>query len=171
MAAPVVRPGSDTDLVAMQEIERSAGELFRDLGMVAVADDEPATVAELGRYVDDGRAWVLDLGDAPIGYLLVDIVDDTAHIEQVSVRAGYAGHGYGRMLIDTAIGWARKRGFASVTLTTFAVVPWNGPYYRRLGFRPIPDDEVTPELRALRDHEAQHGLDRWPRECLRLDLG
>ena len=169
--APVVRLGSDTDLAVMQEIERSAGELFRNLGMVAVADDEPATVTELGRYVDDGRAWVLDLGEAQVGYLLVDIVDGTAHIEQVSVRAGYTGNGYGRRLINTAIGWAREHGYPSLTLTTFTDVPWNGPYYRRLGFRPIPDDQITPELRALREHEAQHGLDRWPRECLRLDLG
>jgi GNAT superfamily N-acetyltransferase len=169
--APIIRPGADTDIRAMQEIERSAGTAFRDLGMVAVADDEPAPVAELRGYVDDGRAWVLDLDGTQVGYLLLDIVDGAAHIEQVSVRAEHAGHGYGRRLIDTAIGWARERGFPSMTLTTFTEVPWNGPYYRRLGFQPIPGAAITPELRALREHEAQHGLDRWPRECLRLDLG
>ena len=84
--------------------------------------------------------------------------------------AGYAGHGYGRQLIGTATSGQASTGYPSVTLTTFTEVPWNGPYYRRLGFRPIPNDEITPELRALREHEAQHGLDRWPRECLRLTL-
>jgi GNAT superfamily N-acetyltransferase len=171
MTAGVIRPGSAGDIPAMQDIERSAGELFRDLGMTAVAEDEPAAVADLAQYVDDGRAWVLVLEGALVGYLLVDVVDGTAHIEQVSVRAGDAGHGYGRRLIDTAIGWARQRGYPSVTLTTFTEVPWNGPYYRRLGFRPIPDDEITRGLHALRQHEAQHGLDQWPRECLWLELG
>ena len=170
MTAAVIRPGTGSDLLAMQDIERSAGELFRDLGMVEVADDEPAAVTELARYVDDGRAWVLDLGGDPAGYLLLDTVDGAAHIEQVSVRAGHAGRGYGRRLIETAIGWASEHGYQSVTLTTFTEVPWNGPYYRRLGFRPIPSAEITPGLRALREHEAQHGLDRWPRECLRLNL-
>jgi GNAT superfamily N-acetyltransferase len=171
MTAPNIRPGSAGDIPAMQDIERSAGELFRDLGMTAVAADEPATVTELRGYIDDSRAWVMDFEGAPVGYLLVDIVDGTAHIEQVSVRAEDAGHGYGRQLIDAAIDWARQGGYPSVTLTTFTEVPWNGPYYRRLGFRPIEGDEITPGLRALRQHEAKHGLDRWPRECLRLDLG
>jgi GNAT superfamily N-acetyltransferase len=171
MTAPSIRRGSAGDIPAMQDIERSAGELFTDLGMTAVVEDEPAAVAELAEYVDGGRAWVLVLDGAPVGYLLVDIVDGTAHIEQVSVRAEDAGQGFGRRLIDTAIGWAREHGYPSVTLTTFTEVPWNGPYYRRLGFRPISVDEITPGLRALRQHEAKHGLDRWPRECLRLDLG
>ncbi|MFJ1461636.1 hypothetical protein [Nocardia sp. N2S4-5] len=30
--------------------------------------------------------------------------------------------------------------------------------------------EETPGLRALRAAEADHGLDRWPRCCMRRDL-
>jgi hypothetical protein len=49
-------------------------------------------------------------------------------------------------------------------------VPWNGPYYRRLGFREVPPAEETPGLRRVRAHEAAIGLDRWPRLCMRRDL-
>ncbi|MHB8188167.1 MAG: hypothetical protein ACYDDU_19285 [Dermatophilaceae bacterium] len=37
-----VRDASFTDLPRLQEIERQAGEVFRHVGMNAVADDEPA---------------------------------------------------------------------------------------------------------------------------------
>ena len=58
----------------------------------------------------------------------------------------------------------------ALTLTTFEHVPWNAPYYARLGFRILDDAEVTPGLRAIRQREAEIGLDRWPRVCMRRDL-
>jgi hypothetical protein len=57
-----------------------------------------------------------------------------------------------------------------LTLTTFTHVPWNAPYYERLGFRPLPEAELTPGLVAIRQNEAAHGLDRWPRLSMRRDL-
>ena len=58
----------------------------------------------------------------------------------------------------------------ALTLTTFRDVPWNAPYYRRCGFRVLDEQEWTPGLRAIREREAGHGLDRWPRVCMRRDL-
>lgn len=58
----------------------------------------------------------------------------------------------------------------TLTLTTFEHVPWNAPYYARLGFRILDDAEVTPGLRAIRQREAEIGLDRWPRVCMRRDI-
>ncbi|MGC3003056.1 GNAT family N-acetyltransferase, partial [Streptomyces sp. G35A] len=55
-------------------------------------------------------------------------------------------------------------------LTTFAEVPWNAPYYARLGFRPLTGPDLTPGLRRIRAEELGHGLDRWPRVCMRLDV-
>ena len=39
-------------------------------------------------------------------------------------------------LIEHVAGWARAHGSPALTLTTFTEVPWNAPYYERLGFRP-----------------------------------
>ncbi|TYD00749.1 hypothetical protein FQ377_02205 [Arthrobacter echini] len=46
------------DLAALSDVERAAGAAFRELGMAAVADDEPATVEAMLTYQRDGRAWV-----------------------------------------------------------------------------------------------------------------
>jgi hypothetical protein len=54
-----------------------------------------------------------------------------------------------------------------LVLTTFRDVPWNARYYQRLGFVILTDDEVTPGLQAIREHQAAIGLDRWPRVCMR----
>ena len=88
-------------------------------------------------------------------YLLVDLVDGAAHIEQVSVHPDHARKGLGGALIEHAASWARARDLDSLTLTTYVAVPWNGPYYERLGFRRRTTDEETPGLRAIREARAR----------------
>jgi GNAT superfamily N-acetyltransferase len=162
------RPG---ELLLLIAIERAAGESFRSLGMDLVADDEPRTAEELQPYVEDGRVLVsVDAADRPTGYLLLDKVDGAAYIEQVSVHPAHARQGIGRALIEQAAAWARCQDLDSLTLTTYVDVPWNGPYYERLGFRYLTPDELTPRLRAIRDHERASGLDTWPRAGMRLSL-
>lgn len=154
----------------MQRIERSAGEMFRDVGMTAIADDDPPSLLEFAQYADAGRAFVLvHDDDRPIGYVLVDVVDGCAHIEQVSVHRDHHRHGYGQQLIDHVVGWARDQGMPAVTLTTFTDVPWNAPYYERCGFRSLTEAELTPGLIELRAHEAEAGLDPTARVCMRLE--
>ncbi|MDI2129634.1 GNAT family N-acetyltransferase [Yinghuangia seranimata] len=165
-----IRPATAADSPVLQDIETAAGELFRSTGMDAIADDEPFPADVLARYAHDGRSWVAVDDDRPVGYLLVDLVDGNWHIEQVSVHPDHAGHGIGRALIDHVADEARRAGSPALTLTTFTEVPWNAPYYARCGFRALPDDEVTPGLRAVRATEAEHGLDRWPRVCMRREL-
>ena len=166
-----IRPARPDDFARLQEIERAAGEAFRPLGMDLVADDEPFTDAELAAYQEDGRAWVaVDADDVPAAYLLVDEVDGTGHVEQVSVHPEHARQGFGRALIDVAADWSARRGLPALTLTTYAEVPWNGPYYQRLGFRTLAADEVPPGIARIRARERAHGLDRWPRVTMRRPL-
>ncbi|GAA1956150.1 GNAT family N-acetyltransferase [Amycolatopsis minnesotensis] len=164
----MIRPATEADLPVLREIERAAGLAFAEIGMRAIAEDEPLSLAELRGYL--GRAWVTDPGDGPVAYLIADLVDGNAHVEQVSVHPSQARRGLGRALVEHVAEWARERGCPALTLTTFTEVPWNGPYYRRCGFRVLGDAELTPGLRRIRASEAEHGLDRWPRACLRREL-
>ncbi len=160
----VVRLARFDDLSALRELERAAGESFRDIDMDAVANEEPPPLEDLLVFQRDGRAWVAtDAADRPVGYLLVDVVDDTAHIEQVSVHPDHARQGLGRQLIETASAWAQGQRLTALNLTTFAEVPWNAPYYTRLGFHVVPEEDLSAGMRRIRDHEAARGLDAWPR--------
>jgi GNAT superfamily N-acetyltransferase len=160
---PLIRPARHDDVERMRAIERAAGETFRPLGMDLVADDDPGSPDELRAFVDDGRAWVAEHDGTVAGYLLAAVVDGEGHVEQVSVDPAFAGHRIGSTLVEQAADWAD----GPLTLTTFRDVAWNGPYYERLGFRWLADDEIGPELRAVREAERAHGLDRWPRGCMR----
>jgi GNAT superfamily N-acetyltransferase len=155
---------------SLLEIELHAGEVFRTLDMDAVADDEPFPTQLLAQYQEAGRAWVAQDADEIVGYLLLDVVAGAAHIEQVSVDPGHARRRVGSQLIEVAAAWARNQGLQTMTLTSFALVPWNAPYYARLGFVVISAAEQPPELREIRRIEAERGLDTWPRVAMRRQL-
>ncbi|MGR8011836.1 GNAT family N-acetyltransferase [Streptomyces hypolithicus] len=167
----MIRLARATDLPQLQDIERAAGKVFADIGMAAIAEDEPPSLEVLGGYERDGRAWVWAAeDDCPVAYLIADLVDGDGHVEQVSVHPDHARKGIGKALIEHAEQWARGQGASALTLTTFTEVVWNGPYYERLGFRLLPEAKWTRGLREIRGAEAAHGLDRWPRACMRKEL-
>ncbi len=171
MNAEVIRVGRNGDLEIVREIERSAGLIFAEYEMSAIAEDEPPSIESLSSYCRDGRLWVVaNESDHPIAYLIVDLVDGCAYIEQISVHADYAGKGLGSSLIDMLVLWAKDRKLPAITLTTFSEVPWNAPYYERLGFETLTEVDQSPGLRLIRQGEKEHGLDRWPRVCMRMNL-
>ncbi|HSK61192.1 MAG TPA: GNAT family N-acetyltransferase [Actinomycetospora sp.] len=163
----MVRPARTDELEVLRALEVAAGAAFRDLGMDAVADDAPPSAVVLSGARERGGLWVLAVDDGPVAYLIDDVVDGDAHLEQVSVHPGWSRRGYGARLVEDLARRARAAGRAAITLTTFVDVPWNAPYYTRLGFRPLSDDELGPGLTAVRRAEIARGLDRWPRTAMR----
>lgn len=97
---------------------------------------------------------------------MAEVVDGCLYIADVNVHPRAARQGPGRMLIDHVA----HGNYPALILTTFRDVPWNAPDYRRLGFKILTDDEITPNLSVIRNFQASIGLDRWPRVCMRRDI-
>jgi GNAT superfamily N-acetyltransferase len=149
-----IRRARHDELEALRGIERDAGLAFAAIGMPEIAADEPQSVAELQSFVRAGRAWVaVDASDHPVGYLLSDVIDGCAHIEQISVALAHARRGVGAALIDRVDADAAAENRPALILTTFRDVPWNAPYYERLGFVVLGPPEQGPQLRALIERE------------------
>lgn len=146
----------------------AAGAPFAAVGMADIADAEPMSADRLASYAAAGRSWVaVDHHAMPVGYVVVDVIDGGAHVEQISVHPDHQGQGVGRRLLDEVERWARDECMDAITLTTFIDVPWNGPLYRHLGFVALSEEEIGAGLTALRDEEALLGLDPAQRMCMR----
>jgi GNAT superfamily N-acetyltransferase len=149
-----VRQARPEDVGRLQAIQLAAGSAFREIGMPTVADNPPLPADQLSGYRRAGRAWVAaDEYDEPVGFVVADVVDSCAHIEQVSVHPAHARQRIGAMLLDHVAGWAAGQHLTGLTLITFRGVPWNAPYYERLGFRELAEPEVSPGLAALKAAE------------------
>ena len=80
----------------------------------------------------------------------------------------YGRRGVGRALVDEVLAWSAAQGLPSVTLITFRDVPWNGPYYEKLGFEAVT--MLTPGLQAAVNQGATWGLDPSLRVVMRRSL-
>jgi GNAT superfamily N-acetyltransferase len=158
------------DVPTLPEIERAAGKLFAGLVPASLLDyvtDE----AELLAGLLAGRLWVALCRDEPVGFALVNLLSDgLPHLEEVDVLPDHARQGIGAALIAAACDWATQAGHPSITLTTFRDIPWNMPYYSRLGWEVIEPADLSRELRALVREEAAHGLDPLTRVVMRRRL-
>lgn len=163
-----IRTAHRDELPALQELELAAGVLFREIGMTDVAEHPPPAVEVFEEFRQAGQLWVaVDDADKPTGFVFVKLVDDGVHIEQVSVHPDQQGHGIGRELIEYVALWAAEQGIPVLTLTTFRSVPWNAPYYARLGFTELPAAEFTPGLSEILAAETAFGLDPAERVFMR----
>lgn len=153
-------------------IENDSAVIFGAIGMDEINDDPPNTLATLDAAQRDGRLWVAcDHDDVPVAFALVITVDGLPHIQELDVLQRFQRRGIGGRLVGRVAEEAREAGAPAVTLSTFSHVPWNGPYYARLGFRVLTPAEQTPGLRAIAAEEAGAGLDIRRRVSMRLDIG
>ncbi|HDT6534852.1 TPA: GNAT family N-acetyltransferase [Enterobacter cloacae] len=164
-----VRPTRPGDVTALPAIERAAGQRFRDYPELAwLAEGKVISAEQHLGYAERGLSWLALANDQPVGFILAETHVSSLFIVELSVHLDWQGKGIGRRLIACVADQARKRGLASLTLTTFRDVPWNAPFYARLGFEMITT--LTPELREKREEETAHGLAYDARCAMRLPL-
>ncbi|CAH5478784.1 GNAT family N-acetyltransferase [Enterobacter cloacae] len=164
-----VRPTRPGDVTALPAIEHAAGQRFRDYPELAwLAEGEVISAEQHLDYAERGLSWLALANDQPVGFILAELHASSLFIVELSVHLDWQGKGIGRRLIACVADQARKRGLASLTLTTFRDVPWNAPFYARLGFEMITT--LTPELREKREEETAHGLAYDARCAMRLPL-
>jgi GNAT superfamily N-acetyltransferase len=160
VSAPVdVRPARAADLKHIAAIEDSGGPLFEeafgDLTGDALLSPAPSGGARL-----DAPGFLLVVGPVgePFGFAHVEVVDGFAHLAQLSVRPERMRRGHGSALLRAAMREAWLLGYERLSLTTYRELPWNGPFYRALGF----EEEDVPEPFEVRQREREEalGLDR-----------
>lgn len=158
-------------LAAIPAIELAAAAMFSeaDLPMqirYRVTEDELIYSAQ-----KDARLWVALTDDRkPVGFAMANIVDGSAHLDEMDVMPDFGRRGIGTMLMNTLIDWARSANYPLLTLITFRHLPWNAPFYERLGFVKMGSSEVGEQLSALLVEERKVGIDISKRICMKLDL-
>ncbi len=166
-----IRPARTEDAPRLQRLELATQVQFVAIGYDQVAANPPDSIELLVEYARSGRSWVaVDTYDEAVGYILVGVLDDAAHIFHVCVDPSYQGRGLGKALIEQAKAWARSMGRPALTLATFYEVPWNGPLYEHLGFRLLDESELGPEMLARGDHDMARRLSPKGQVAMRLDL-
>lgn len=159
------------DVPALAAIERAAARLLEGHAPAAVLD-EVTDAATLRRAAEEGRLWIARVDGVPVGFALVAMLaPDMPHLEEVGVHPEHGRRGIGAALVRAACAWVARAGHRELTLTTFRAVPWNMPFYAKLGFVDVTGEPRRPELGAVVDDEAARGLDPASRVVMRWRPG
>ena len=143
-----VRPD---ELRLLTEINDDACLAYGEYGLsFDLREDHPFVLAEAARWKASalaGHAFFACAPD-PVGFVALGFLDGKPHLDQVSVRRAWARRGIGTALVVHAQRWSLPRG--ELWLTTYDGVPFNRPFYERLGFDVAAPG---PELSATLDEE------------------
>lgn len=103
--------------------------------------------------------WVaIDAHNAPVGYLLLQLIADTALLAQIDVHPRHGRKGLGKALISAAVRRVRRMDVADLYLTTFSGIAWNAPFYATLGFSPVDEAQLPDVIHKILRQERRHGM-------------
>ena len=151
-----IRKALAADVSLLGEVELAAAVLF-PAGRIP-DPDEVTPPAELDEARADGLLFVADLDGVPVGFATCSVEGDRLHLDELAVHPDHGRRGLGRRLVEAVIDEASARGLAGVSLTTFADLPWNGPFYTAMEFRTLSEAELDGPLAAALAHERARGL-------------
>lgn len=155
------------DLHLLPPIERAAAVLLNGHAPASVLC-ETTSVREFVAAQRAGRLWVALQGDTPVGFSHAEVLSPhEAHLKEIDVHPTHGRRRLGTRLVAAVCEWAGRAGYPGVTLTTFRDVPWNMPFYARLGFEVIPAGELSTELLHVVEDETRRGLDPLRRVVMR----
>lgn len=165
------RPTAAADCAALPAIERAASQRFLPLPELAwLASGPVITCEQHQQYSHDELSWLALSDDDPIGFVVAEAQGTSLFIVEISLHIAWQGQGLGRRLLIYVAEQARQKGFTALTLTTFRDVPWNAPWYARMGFEILSEATSSAEIRHKRTEETAHGLAYESRCAMRLTL-
>jgi predicted N-acetyltransferase YhbS len=164
-----LRDARADEIEVIQTIEHAAAGRFNAIGMFGL--DDPADSEDVAEAIAARQVVVAcDGAGGPLGYVRFRPLDEWAYIAQIDVLPSCAGRRIGAALLDEVSRRVAGDGLQGLVLSTFRDIPWNGPYYARLGFVEIPDAELSEALQAIRAEHISWGLDETRRVFMQRPL-
>ena len=135
------------EIEAVRAIEYEAAQRFATIGMTGIADAQPMKADFVRRKIEASEI-IVAVNDAArcVAFVMFAPLSTRFYIEELDVLTAWAGRRIGAELIEQVDGLARKAGAQQLVLSTFRDVPWNAPYYRRLGFSVIGSEQLDREV-------------------------
>ena len=152
-----IRYGEQLDIPALISLDRAASELFRPTGLIpdmsAIPESVPTDI--LAAAIANSMLLVVHDSDGVVGFSLCQQIDNCLYLDQLSVHPEHGRKGIGSALVKSTFKLAKDNKLGTIVLSTFRDIPWNGPFYRSLGFREIPRKKLTDWMLKIEEKQAE----------------
>lgn len=172
-----IRSATLLDLTQISAVELSAATAFSQLPLAFLQqlpnDIPPRRSSFYHSMVGLGTSWVLCFDEKVIGFICTERLseENCLHIHEFAIAQAFQRKGFGENLLKHVIIWAEQQQIARLTLTTFKEVPWNAPFYKKVGFSIVSEENLDKRLQALLQGEVQVGLPYETRCAMELLVG
>ena len=164
----LIRSATALDLAQLAEVEDAADGIFEErFGPTGW----PASDTGEDRAAEPG--FILVAGDPVLGFAHALDLDGHWHLDQLAVLPEHGRRGIGSALLEAVHAEVMARGGTEITLTTYADVPWNAPFYAAHGYA-VLQPPLPPHLRSSVEAEEALGMARHGHRVamrVRLDRG
>lgn len=145
------------DIIAFSsDMQQSVNDFFKkcfsSVGIPYSPQDRHSDIADVdGQYMQNGRFWCLLDNNTVIGTVAIRIIDTekrTVELKRMFVLPEYQGKGYGRLLLNYAIDYAKNQQYNKICLDTRKQFSAAQHLYRSAGFKETPkyNDNDKAEL-------------------------
>jgi|GEM_PF-349564 N-acetylglutamate synthase and related acetyltransferases len=151
-------------------IELAAASIFPTGFLSDAVRSESVPMPVLEEAMNNAHLWVAleKKNQCPVGYALLQIHNGFALLAQMDVHPKHGRKGLGTALVHRVIDAALSENFAELYLTTFSHIPWNAPFYSKLGFERLEPEEEPFFIQVILKEERARGLTN--RVAMRLTL-
>jgi len=158
-----IRIAREDDYKFFKKIEESSFALFKEYGC-DLSHIETSSNNTYSHIEGKHEIYVAhNTHNEIVGFCAVKTVDSNAYIMEISILPEYRKKGLGTKFVEHAIYWAEINNYDYITLTTFRDLPFNGEFYKKLGFVEFTPDTKWRRLIAIRENEKKCGLEVIPR--------
>ena len=136
-------------------LDSAASNLYRQIGLdLDLEETDPFMQDERSRWANaicNQQAFVAtDSQHQIIGFVTTGSVDGEGYIDQLSVHPDHMRQGVGSALMKFA---EQACSYTESWLTTYSHVPWNKPYYQKLGYREVELHCCGPEILQILEEQ------------------
>jgi GNAT superfamily N-acetyltransferase len=166
-----IRSARVEKLPLLAHIEQLAAIRFLKTPYAFLVDAKPLLLDFVQQRFQEGQVWVVvNQQDVLIGFAVTREVDDTLYLQEIDIDPKHGQKGLGYALVDTVRSWAKLSDYSVMSLSTFRDIPWNAPFYSKLGFYILDEPELTNGFQQIRWQENEAGLPISDRVIMRCDL-
>jgi GNAT superfamily N-acetyltransferase len=152
-------------------IELAGATLFAEADLPQEIRHRVTAATDLRDALNASRIWVaVHQSRQTVGFAMAEVVDRQAYLTELDVLPEFGRQGIGSRLVRAVAEWAKTCDFDSLSLITFRHLPWNAPFYEKLGFFIIDSAEHGPELVGLMEEERQVGINMNNRVAMKLKI-
>jgi len=125
------------DIFRLQQIERTAAEMFRGSGLIDIDLMSVTSMHDHIACIETGISIVAEIDGRIAGFVIGELHGNVAYLRELDVDPAFQKRGAGATLVLAFADRARADGATATYLSTFRTPPWNAPFYRKLGFSDV----------------------------------